>query len=73
MLYNSRQPDQAIASYLKAVQLRPRFAEAHYNLGQIYHEQGDKAKAIAHLQRAIAINPKYEAAILALAKLQGTK
>ncbi len=49
------------------LKLRPKFAEAHYNLGQIYLERGENAKAIAAFNAAIAANPQYEAAIAAAA------
>ena len=71
MLYNSGKPDAGLASFLKAAQLKPNLAEAHYNAGQIYQEKGEKDNAIKHFKAAVAANPKYEAAVLALSKLAG--
>lgn len=53
----SRQPDQAIAFYKKAIAADPGFAEAHYNLGVIYNELNDKTNAAKYLQRSMALKP----------------
>jgi len=70
VLYNMKKIDEAQASFTRAIKLRAGFAEAHYNLGQIFSEKGEKAKAVAEYKAALAANPKYDAARIALAKLQ---
>jgi predicted O-linked N-acetylglucosamine transferase (SPINDLY family) len=53
----SRQPEQAIEFYKKAIASDPGFAEAHYNLGVIYNELNDKTNAAKYLQRSMALKP----------------
>ena len=43
----------------KALQLRPDFAEAHYNLGHLLKEQGQFAEAVASLQEALRLKPDF--------------
>lgn len=47
----------ACAHFGKAVELEPRFAEAHANLGMLLDRQGDKSAAEAAMRRAIEISP----------------
>ncbi len=51
--------DEAIASYKKAISLKPDFAEAHCNLGLLYKESGQLNEAIASYHRAISFKPDY--------------
>jgi tetratricopeptide (TPR) repeat protein len=56
------QPARAIALWEKSASLDPSFAIVHRNLGIAYsHEKGDDAldKAIASLERAVALPTKY--------------
>ena len=45
-------------SYLRAVELKPQFAQAHDNLGIVYARQGDTAKAIESFRTALRLQPK---------------
>jgi tetratricopeptide (TPR) repeat protein len=45
--------------YEKALELNPRHAQAHFNLGSILAEQGKKAAAIEHLEQAVALDPNF--------------
>ena len=70
-------PSEAINALQNSVKLRPQFAEAHYQLGQIYADKADsdpnmRTKAVERFQAAIAANPNYEPAQLALSRLQKT-
>ncbi len=50
---------QAAAGYYEElVRLRPDLAEAHANLGSIYYQIRDDAKAEAALEKAIRLNPR---------------
>jgi Flp pilus assembly protein TadD len=49
--------DEAITQYQKALQIKPDFAEAHYNLGNALVRKGSVDKAIVHYQQALQINP----------------
>ncbi|MBD3880413.1 tetratricopeptide repeat protein [Phormidium tenue FACHB-886] len=60
---------EAIDCYQRAVQLRPDFYEAYYNLGVALAEQEAWQEAIAAFTRALTINPDHAASHLGLAKL----
>lgn len=51
--------DVAEAAYLRAIAIRPDYADAHYNLGILYMEQQQHRKAEASYRHAIAIEPTY--------------
>ena len=43
----------------KALQLKPNYTEAHYNLGNTLKEQGDLDAAIASYNKALQLKPNY--------------
>ena len=49
--------------YKKAIEIDPRFAEAHYHLALIYFEKGEFQLAIGHVDQAgklgISVDPKF--------------
>jgi predicted O-linked N-acetylglucosamine transferase (SPINDLY family) len=49
--------EEARAAYGRAIAARPDFARAHYNLGVLESEFGDRTAAIASLRRALEIEP----------------
>jgi len=51
--------DDEIASYLRAIKLKPDYADAWYNLGVTYEKSGRTADAITAYGRAIKIKPDY--------------
>ena len=51
--------DEAIAHYQKALQIKPDYAEAHYNLGIALQQKGRMDEAITHYQKALEIKPDY--------------
>lgn len=53
------QCDEAIASYRSALQIEPKDAKTHFNLGVALGEKGDLAASIASYRDALAIEPKY--------------
>ncbi len=57
---------EAEASYRRAIELDPNFAEAHYNLGCLLHLHGRTDEAIACHQAALTADPSHGAARLAL-------
>ena len=54
--------DDALASYTKAIALKPDFAEAHSNLGVTLQELGRLDDALASYNKAIALKPDYDEA-----------
>ena len=51
--------DDAVASYHKALAIRPDYAEARYNLGNAFLEQRKLDDAVASYHKALAIRPEY--------------
>ncbi len=51
--------ESAHRAYLSALQLNPRFAEAHYNLANLLTTQGKMSDAIFHYCEAIRLKPDY--------------
>ena len=49
----------AIASYKTALQLKPNYPEAHYNLGIALNEQGDLTAAIASYNTTLQLKPNH--------------
>ncbi|MGA3163237.1 MAG: tetratricopeptide repeat protein [Verrucomicrobiota bacterium] len=48
---------EAIEHYQKAIEIKPNYAEAYYNLGRLFAGQGRFAEAIGYYQRALEIKP----------------
>src|SRR5215470_13507944 len=61
---------EAMIHYGRALQLDPRFPEAHYKLAQTYMKTGTWAAAYQELLRTIDLQPENWAAQLDLGKLQ---
>jgi Tfp pilus assembly protein PilF len=51
--------EQAVASFRKALELRPGYAEAHNNLANALGQQGKNDQAIQSYLTAVELNPKY--------------
>lgn len=50
--------DKAIETYRRALQIAPGSTEAHYNLGVLYHSEGDDELAARHLEYALQLQPQ---------------
>jgi len=61
--------EDAIAAYHKAVEINPKYAIAHGDLGDVYRDLGRYEDAIAAYQKAIELDPKYMYAYSVLADL----
>ena len=48
---------EAVASYHKAIQIKPNYATAHNNLGNALKEVGQFDEAVASYHKAIDIKP----------------
>jgi tetratricopeptide (TPR) repeat protein len=64
------QPELAILSYQRALQIKPDYADAIVNLGIAYKDQGRVSDAIECYQKALLINPKSAEPCFNLGKLQ---
>ena len=62
-------PDDAAASYRKALELDPKSSAAHTNLGSSLARSGKRAEAEQHFRAALAEDPQNEVARKALAQL----
>ena len=54
--YENGDLDSAISFFKRAIELDPRFVDAHYNLGVIYKKQKDLPLAIHHFRKAYEID-----------------
>lgn len=61
--------DGAIVLYLQAIRLDTLFNEAHFNLGMIYVNRKETAKAMDHLTEVLRYDPNNRTANLNLGKL----
>jgi tetratricopeptide (TPR) repeat protein len=60
---------EAIEAYRRAIDADPDFADAHCNLGTVYHQQERRDDARACYERALQCDPKHVEANLNLASL----
>lgn len=63
---------EASIQYLNAIQIDPRFAQAHYDLSQAYLKQGDGQRAFQELLRTVDLAPDNYRAHTDLANLLDT-
>jgi tetratricopeptide (TPR) repeat protein len=56
--FNQQKYPEAIIWFSRALQIDPRFADAHYKLAQSHQRQGNWAAAIQELQRTIDLQPE---------------
>jgi protein O-GlcNAc transferase len=54
--------DAAVASFTKAIQLQPDYAEAYNNLGTVLHDIGRNEDAIASYSKAVQFQPNFSEA-----------
>ena len=62
-------PDQALASTLKSLEIDPEASKTWYSLGNIKMAQGKTEEARSDLQKAIKIDPKEYGAYFELSKM----
>ncbi|MEW5912653.1 MAG: tetratricopeptide repeat protein [Thermodesulfobacteriota bacterium] len=55
----TKQYDQAIADFSKAIEINPKYAKAYYNRGISWRRKQQIEKAIADYTKAIELNPNY--------------
>lgn len=56
-LYLAGDYEKAIEAYEETIMLKPKSAEAHFNLGVAYGKVGDKEKAIQSFKNTIQLSP----------------
>lgn len=62
--------DQAVERYKEALQLKPDYFQAHYNLAEVLERQGELENAIKHYRETLRINPGHIRARQALQALK---
>lgn len=62
----------AAEEYKAAVQIKPDYENAHYNLGRVLNESGQTSEARFALARALELDPKDERVLLLLDKMDKT-
>lgn len=51
-------PAEALEAYRRALELDPMMADAHVNLGRLYHLAGERGRAEAHYRDAVRLAPE---------------
>jgi tetratricopeptide (TPR) repeat protein len=59
-------PEEAMAAYQRALEIQPRLADAHLNLGRLLHERGEAAAAEEHYRQALTARPDDATAVFNL-------
>jgi tetratricopeptide (TPR) repeat protein len=49
-------PEESIAAYVKALELAPRYADAHYNLALAFERKGEHRAALRHWQTYVKLD-----------------
>jgi tetratricopeptide (TPR) repeat protein len=57
--YNNSQLDSALVRYKRALELRPGFKEAYYNISLVYSSQSDYSNAIRNMEQCLQSYPSY--------------
>ncbi|MEW6517704.1 MAG: O-antigen ligase family protein [candidate division FCPU426 bacterium] len=58
-LYNQNRPDMALPLYQLALEYKPDYAEAHFNLGVAYARTGRILEALAEWRRVLELRPDF--------------
>ena len=56
--WNENRPKEAVAAYLKAIEIDPTYAMAHRELGTALMASQDFPGALKHFQKYLELNPK---------------
>ena len=62
-------PRDSIAAFEQASKINPTFAQAHFELGRVYVQLDEIAKARPELEKAIELEPDYYEAYYLLGRL----
>lgn len=57
-LFHRGSIEAAIEAFIRAVELRPEYAEAYNNLGLAYSRRGQSEEAVRYFQKALEIDPQ---------------
>jgi tetratricopeptide (TPR) repeat protein len=66
---NEGHPDKALSEAEEAVRLRPDLSLTHFYLGEALQKMGRRSEAAAAYRQALQLDPRYDAARAALARL----
>ena len=67
------EPEEAVASFRRALAAAPRFADAHANLGTALRDLGRLDEAAASLREALRLNPDHPSALATLADVHSKR
>lgn len=68
-VYLQKKTEMAIAHLHQSIELKPDWAQSHYDLASLLNETGQIAPAIDHYQQALKLNPEYIEALRSLGTL----
>lgn len=68
--FDDGQLDEAAASLELLTRRAPDDASAHYNLGQVYSQQGNRAGAVKEFERSLELRPHWQPTISQLSQLR---
>jgi tetratricopeptide (TPR) repeat protein len=72
MLAQEGNLDEAVVQFQKVLELKPAYAEAHYNMGFALQKKGLWKDAKAHYEKAVELKPDYAKAMRGLAYVLAT-
>ena len=64
-----RRVDEAVIHYRKALDIKPGYAEAHFNLGNALKALGRFDEAVVHCRKASILKPEFAKAHSSLAAI----
>lgn len=62
--------EEALGNYMKALEISPQDENLYFNVARVYYDNGDDAKAIEWITRALTVNPEFRDARQFLALLK---
>lgn len=61
-LRKTRMYDEALANYMKAIEISPQDENLYFNIARLYYDKQDFAKALEWIQKALDVNPDFREA-----------
>ena len=61
-LRRAKMTDEALANYLKALEISPRDEHLYFNIARLYYDAGDFNNALQWIEKSFKINPQFREA-----------